>query len=50
MCVNGWNTDTWVGDVGPQSVFTIPFGFVNKSGENTIAMAVTTERDARGPE
>jgi beta-galactosidase GanA len=48
--VNGWNTGTWVGNVGPQSRFTIPSGFLNKSGENTIAIALTTERDAQGPD
>ncbi len=48
--VNGWNTGTWVGNVGPQSRFTIPSGFLNKSGENTLAIALTTERDAQGPD
>ncbi|WP_146233398.1 beta-galactosidase [Arthrobacter psychrolactophilus] len=48
--INGWNTGTWVGNVGPQSRFTIPSGFLNKSGNNTIAIALTTERDAQGPD
>ncbi len=48
--VNGWNTGTWVGNVGPQSTFTIPSGFLNKSGSNTLAIALTTERDGEGPD
>lgn len=48
--VNGWNTGTWVGNVGPQSTFTIPSGFLNKAGGNTLAIALTTERDAQGPD
>lgn len=48
--VNGWNTGTWVGDVGPQSTFTIPSGFLNKTGGNTLAIALTTERDSQGPD
>ncbi|PYH01891.1 beta-galactosidase [Arthrobacter stackebrandtii] len=48
--VNGWNTGTWVGNVGPQSTFTIPSGFLNKSGTNTLAIALTTERDGEGPD
>ncbi|WP_051388849.1 beta-galactosidase [Arthrobacter sp. 35W] len=48
--VNGWNTGTWVGNVGPQSTFTIPSGFLNKNGNNTLAIALTTERDGEGPD
>ncbi|MDJ0315085.1 beta-galactosidase [Arthrobacter sp. H35-D1] len=48
--VNGWNTGTWVGNVGPQGTFTIPSGFLNKTGGNTLAIALTTERDAQGPD
>ncbi|MDO5753703.1 beta galactosidase jelly roll domain-containing protein, partial [Arthrobacter sp.] len=48
--VNGWNTGTWVGNVGPQSTFTIPSGFLNKTGDNTLAIVLSTERDAQGPD
>lgn len=47
--VNGWNIGTWVGNVGPQDTFTIPSAFLNKNGKNTLAVALTTERDAQGP-
>jgi len=48
--VNGWNIGTWVGNVGPQDTFTIPRGFLNANGNNTLAVALTTERDAQGPD
>ena len=48
--VNGWNIGTWVGNVGPQDVFTIPSSFLDKAGSNTLAVALTSERDGEGPD
>lgn len=50
MFVNGWNVGTWVGSVGPQSSFTIPSGFLNMNGANTVAIAVTAEASGMGPD
>jgi beta-galactosidase GanA len=48
--VNGWNIGTWVGNVGPQGTFTIPSSFLDKAGKNTLAVALTSERDGQGPD
>lgn len=50
MFINGWNVGTWVGNVGPQESFTIPSGFLNPTGQNEIAVAVTAEDACYGPE
>ena len=50
MFVNGWNIGTWVGNVGPQTSFTIPAGFLNRNGNNDIAVAVTAEGPDYGPD
>jgi beta-galactosidase GanA len=41
--VNGWNLGQFIAHVGPQRVFVIPPGFLDPHGENTIALAVTTD-------
>ena len=45
--VNGWNMGQFVAHIGPQRVFVIPPGILDPEGENTIALAVTTDG---GPE
>ena len=47
--VNGWNTGVYVGDVGPQTRFVIPAGFINLHGSNTIAVAVAAKEAGSGP-
>ena len=47
--VNGWNTGVYVGDVGPQTRFVIPAGFINPHGSNTIAVAVAAKEAGSGP-
>jgi beta-galactosidase GanA len=41
--VNGWNMGQFISHIGPQRVFVIPPGILNANGENTIALAVTTD-------
>jgi len=41
--VNGWNMGQFAANVGPQRTFVIPPGILNPNGENTIALAVTTD-------
>jgi hypothetical protein len=41
--VNGWNMGQFIANVGPQRVFVIPPGILDAHGENTIALAVTTD-------
>ncbi len=41
--VNGWNMGQFIAHVGPQRVFVIPPGILDPQGENTIALAVTTD-------
>ena len=43
--VNGWNVGQFIAHVGPQRVFVIPPGILDPHGENTIALAVTTDGD-----
>lgn len=44
--VNGWNMGQFAANVGPQRVFVIPPGIIDPNGENTIALAVTTDGKA----
>ena len=44
--VNGWNMGQFIAHIGPQRVFVIPPGILNPNGENTIALAVTTDGQA----
>ena len=41
--VNGWNMGQFVAHIGPQRVFVIPPGILDPNGDNTIALAVTTD-------
>jgi hypothetical protein len=41
--VNGWNLGQFIAHVGPQRVFVIPPGILDPHGDNTIALAVTTD-------
>ena len=41
--VNGWNMGQFAANIGPQRVFVIPPGILNPHGDNTIALAVTTD-------
>jgi beta-galactosidase GanA len=41
--VNGWNMGQFIAHVGPQRVFVIPTGILDPHGDNTIALAVTTD-------
>lgn len=50
MFVNGWNIGLYGGNVGPQTQFTIPSGFLNPNGRNDIAVAVSAMTDDMGPE
>lgn len=44
--VNGWNMGQFIAHIGPQRTFVIPPGILNPDGENTIALAVTTDGKA----
>jgi beta-galactosidase GanA len=41
--VNGWNMGQFAANIGPQRVFVIPPGILDPNGDNTIALAVTTD-------
>lgn len=44
--VNGWNMGQFIAHIGPQRTFVIPPGILNPNGQNTIALAVTTDGKA----
>ncbi|MES2898205.1 MAG: beta-galactosidase [Pseudomonadota bacterium] len=44
--VNGWNMGQFIAHLGPQRSFVIPPGILNPNGENTLALAVTTDGKA----
>ena len=44
--VNGWNMGQFIAHIGPQRVFVLPPGILNPNGQNTIALAVTTDGKA----
>lgn len=44
--VNGWNMGQFAANIGPQRTFVIPPGILNPDGNNTIALAVTTDGKA----
>ncbi|ATG50424.1 beta-galactosidase [Brachybacterium vulturis] len=50
LYVNGWNTGIYIGDIGPQSEFTIPSGFLDHHGPNTLAVWVAAKEAGAGPE
>jgi len=41
--VNGWNMGQFAANIGPQRVFVIPPGILDQNGDNTIALAVTSD-------
>jgi hypothetical protein len=41
--VNGWNMGQYIADVGPQHTFVVPNGVLNPDGQNTLAIAVTSD-------
>lgn len=44
--VNGWNVGQYIANVGPQHTFAIPNGVLNPQGDNTLAIAVTSNGGA----
>ncbi|MEW2488544.1 beta galactosidase jelly roll domain-containing protein [Streptomyces sp. NPDC048411] len=48
--VYGWNTGQYVANIGSQSEFVSPQGFLNTNGTNTIALAVSAEQSGVGPD
>jgi hypothetical protein len=43
LFVNGWNMGQFIANIGPQRTFVIPPGVLNPNGQNTIALAVTSD-------
>ncbi|KHL24783.1 beta-galactosidase [Croceibacterium mercuriale] len=41
--VNGWHMGQFIAHVGPQRTFPIPEGILNHRGNNTVALAVTSD-------
>ena len=41
--LNGWNLGQYIADVGPQHTFVLPTGILNPHGQNTLALAVTSD-------
>ncbi len=41
--VNGWNMGQYIANVGPQHTFVVPNGVLDPHGENTLAIAVTSD-------
>lgn len=50
LYVNGWNVGLYIGDIGPQSEFTIPSGLLEHQGMNTLAVWVAAKEAGAGPE
>jgi beta-galactosidase GanA len=49
--VNGWNVGQYIANVGPQHTFPVPDSVLDPRGDNTIALAVTSNGGAgNGPE
>jgi beta-galactosidase GanA len=44
--VNGWNVGQYIADVGPQHTFVLPNGILDPRGDNTVAIAVTSDGGA----
>jgi beta-galactosidase GanA len=44
--VNGWNMGQYIANVGPQHTFVVPNGVLDPRGENTLAIAVTSDGGA----
>ncbi len=43
MFINGWNMGNFASNIGPQRTFVLPPGILNANGQNTIALAVSTD-------
>ena len=41
--LNGWNMGQFIAHIGPQRTFVLPSGILNPNGENTLAIAVTSD-------
>src|SRR5205807_3376928 len=41
--VNGWNMGQYIANVGPQHTFVVPNGVLDPHGDNTLAIAVTSD-------
>jgi hypothetical protein len=41
--VNGWNMGQYIANVGPQHTFVVPNGVLDPDGQNTLAIAVTSD-------
>lgn len=41
--VNGWMLGQFIAHIGPQRTFVLPPGIVNPRGENTLALAITSD-------
>lgn len=50
LYVNGWNVGVYIGDMGPQAEFTIPPGFLDHHGTNTLALWVAAKEAGAGPQ
>lgn len=50
LFVNGWQIGIYIGDVGPQSEFTIPAGILDPRGENQLALWVAAKEKGAGPD
>jgi beta-galactosidase GanA len=44
--VNGWNMGQYIANVGPQHTFVVPNGVLDPDGQNTLAIAVTSDGGA----
>src|SRR6185312_8604789 len=44
--VNGWNMGQYIANVGPQHTFVVPNGVLDPHGDNTLAIAVTSDGGA----
>ena len=50
LYLNGWNIGIYIGDIGPQSEFTIPSGLLEHHGVNTLAVWVAAKEAGAGPD
>ncbi|PWH06174.1 beta-galactosidase [Brachybacterium endophyticum] len=50
LYVNGWQIGIYIGDIGPQSEFTIPAGILDPSGRNQLALWVAAKEKGAGPD
>lgn len=44
--VNGWNMGQYIANIGPQHTFVVPNGVLDPDGQNTLAIAVTSDGGA----